>query len=291
MGTPRPHVVRKGPTMALANELAAPPAASPSARHGDAGIARKPGPRVPEPADAARLVLDPGVPHLKLDMEEPVLPPPLASSAAALALSDLDDPDTRALKALEQSIQLAKRDTQAQRDQAARLQAQLAAAESRSDWMPWLFGLLVVALAAIAALMWKLRQQNRIAHSDWFNQSQLGALPSAVPDSEPAPTPEPEPEPDPSSRSTCASARPRPRRWTITTTRCPTSCCTTKATRPPSRRRSRPAPRARWIASAWPRPSRRTRRRASCRWRSCSTSNSRPTSSSPWARKTPRSTC
>ena len=194
MGAPRPHVLRKGPTMALANELDAPPAAAPSARHVDAGSARKPGPRVPGPADAARLVLDPGVPHLKLDMEEPVLPPPLASSAAALALSDLDDPDTRALKALEQSIQLAKRDTQAQHDQTAKLQAQLAAVETRGDWMPWLFGLLVIALGAIAALMWKLRQQNRIAHSDWFNQSQLGALQPA----EPEPTPEaPEPEPEP----------------------------------------------------------------------------------------------
>ena len=195
MDAPRPHVVRKGPTMALANELDAPPAASPSARHVDAGSAHKPGPRVtspaPAPADVARLVLDPGMPHLKLDMEEPALPPPLASSAAALALSDLDDPDTRALKALEQSIQLAKRNTQAEREQTARLQAQLAAAQTRGDWMPWLFGLLAVALAAIAALLWKLRKQNRIAHSDWFNQSQLGALPPAAP--------EPEPERQPSA--------------------------------------------------------------------------------------------
>ena len=176
MGAPRPHVVRKGPTMALANELAAPPAGSPSARHVDAGNAHRPGPRVeaPPPADAARLLLDQGVPHLKLDMEEPLMPPAAASSGAAIALSDFDDPDTRALRALEQSIQAAKRDTQAQRAQTARLQADLAAAQSRGDWMPWLFGLLAVALAAIAALMWKLREQNRIAHSDWFNQSQLG---------------------------------------------------------------------------------------------------------------------
>jgi hypothetical protein len=33
--------------------------------------------------------------------------------------------------------------------------------------------------------VWKLRQQNRIAHSDWFNQSQLGPLPSAVSEPEP----------------------------------------------------------------------------------------------------------
>ena len=190
MGVPRLRVVRKGPTMALANELNAPPAAAPSARHVvDAGSARKPGPRVVPPAppvDTSRLLLDPGVPHLKLDMEEPLMPPPSASSGAQAGL-DLDDVDTRALKALEASIQAARRDTQAQREQTAKLQSQLADARSRSDWMPWLFGLLAVALAAIAALVWKLRQQNRIAHSDWFNQSQLGPLPPA------APTPPPEP--------------------------------------------------------------------------------------------------
>ena len=204
MGTPRPHVVRKGPTMALANELNAAPAAAPSRRHVvDAGSARKPGPRVPTPAplpaEVARLVLDPGVPHLKLDMEEPVIPPSAAGSGASIGLSELDDPDTRALKALEQSIQLAKRDSQVEREQAARLQAELAAAKSRNDWMPWLFGMLAIALAAIAALVWKLRQQNRIAHSDWFNQSQLGPLAPAVV----APAPEPEsPPPTPMAVAT-----------------------------------------------------------------------------------------
>ena len=192
MATPRPHGVRRGPTMALANELSA-PAASPSARHVDAGNARKPGPRVPAPppADVSRLLLDPGVPHLKLDMEEPLMPPPSASAGAAIALSDLDDPDTHALKALEQDVQVARHDSQAQREQTARLRAQLAEAQSRGDWMPWLFGLLAVALAAIAALVWKLRQQNRIAHSDWFNQSQLGPLPPAAPEPAPAEAPPP----------------------------------------------------------------------------------------------------
>jgi pilus assembly protein FimV len=182
-----PHVVRKGPTMALANELNAPPAAAPSARHvGDAGSARKPGPRVAGPSseEAARLVLDPGVPHLKLDMEEPVIPPPSSASGAAIGLSDLDDPDTRQLRALEQSIQAIKHDGEVQREQTAKLQSELAQSQSRSDWLPWLAGMLALALAAIGALLWRLRQQNRIAHSDWFNQSQLGPLPPAAPPSE-----------------------------------------------------------------------------------------------------------
>ncbi len=187
-GASRPRVIRKGPTMALANELNAPPA-SPSARHVvDAGSARKPGPRVVPPAnaDAARLLLDAGVPHLKLDMEEPFIPPPSAASGATIGLSELDDPDTRALHALEQSIQAIKHERQVQQDQAAQLKAQLAAAQSRGDWLPWILGLLAIAAAAIVALAWKLRQQNRIAHSDWFNQSQLGPAPPPAPSSEPA---------------------------------------------------------------------------------------------------------
>ena len=201
-GSGRPRVVRKGPTMALAHELNATPAASPSARHvaADAGSGRKPGPRVgpaPTVEEAARLVLDPGVPHLKLDMEEPFVPPPsTTASGATLGLSELDDPDTRQLKALQQSLQAAKKDSQAKIDQTAKLQAQLAEAQSRTDWMPWLLAMLAIALAAIAALVWKLRQQNRIAHSDWFNQSQLGGLPPAAPEPAPA-TPAPTPTPTP----------------------------------------------------------------------------------------------
>ena len=188
------RVVRKGPTMALANELAAPPAAAPSGRHvaAEGAGARRPGPRVVPPAaadEASRLVLDTGVPHLKLDMEEPLIPPPSSASGAAIGLSDLDDPDLRRLKALEQDLQAARRHSQAQHDQTARLQAQLAEAQSRSDWTPWLLGLLAAAIAAIAALVWKLRQQNRIAHSDWFNQSQLGAPMPAPSAPEPAPEP------------------------------------------------------------------------------------------------------
>ena len=198
------HVARKGPTMALANELEA----SPSKRHVvvDAGSARQPGPRVAPPPTAeetARLVLDPGVPHLKLDMEEPALPPAAAASGATIVLSDIDDPDLRRLKALEQSIQALRSDSQLQHERADRLQAQLAREQSRGDWAPWLVGLLAIAAAAIGALVLKLRQQNRIAHSDWFNQSQLGTLAPAI-------------EPDVSVEAPPVAAVPDPRRdaWT-----------------------------------------------------------------------------
>ncbi len=180
-GSGRPRVVRKGPTMALANELNTPP--PPAPHRVDAGSARKPGPRAPVPAPdaAARLVLEPGAPHLRLDMEEPVIPAPAAASGATIGLSELDDPDTRQLKALEQSIQAIRHDSQVQHDQAAKLQSELAEAQSRSGWLPWLLGLLAIAVAAIGALAWKLRQQNRVAHSDWFNQSQLNGVAAPSP--------------------------------------------------------------------------------------------------------------
>jgi len=179
----RPRVLRKGPTMALANQANAPTAARRPAT--DNGSAKK-GPRV-APADTSRLVLEPGAPHLQLDMEEPVIP---ASSASGVApgLAALEDDDLRQLKALQQSLDNARRDSQAQHDQAARLQAELAQAKAQSDtggnWTPWLLALLAVAAAAIAGLVWKLRQQTRIAHSDWFNQSALGPATAVPPASE-----------------------------------------------------------------------------------------------------------
>ncbi|MFL6625821.1 MAG: hypothetical protein ACJ8G1_05170, partial [Vitreoscilla sp.] len=175
----RPRVLRKGPTTALANDIDTP--AAPRRPATDSGSAKK-GPRT-APAATSRLLLEPGAPHLQLDMEEPVIPATSASGAAP-GLAALEDDDLRQLKALQQSLDNARRDSQAQHDQAARLQAELAQARAQPDtggnWTPWLLALLAVAAAAIAALVWKLRQQTRIAHSDWFNQSALGPA-TAVP--------------------------------------------------------------------------------------------------------------
>ncbi|MBW8756765.1 MAG: hypothetical protein JF586_04060 [Burkholderiales bacterium] len=178
----RPRVLRKGPTMALANEIGAAAAARRPAT--DHGVAKRDARSTPAPAAGSRLLLEPGAPHLRLDMEEPVIPPPSAASGAAPGLAGLEDDDVRQLMALQQSLDNARRDTQSQRDQTARLQAELRQAKAKADsgdaWTPWLLALLAVAAAAIAGLAWKLRQQTRVAHSDWFNQSALGPA-TAVP--------------------------------------------------------------------------------------------------------------
>ena len=179
----RPRVLRKGPTMALANEVNSP-------RHPstDNGSARRAGPRgAAAPVDTSRLLLEPGVPHLKLDMEEPVIPP-TAASGVGPGLAALEDDDLRQLKALQDSLDAVRRDSQAQHDQTAKLQAELAQAKAQADtggtYTPWLLALLAIAAAAIAGLAWKLRRQTRIAHSDWFNQSALGPATAVPPASE-----------------------------------------------------------------------------------------------------------
>jgi pilus assembly protein FimV len=174
--TERPRVLRKGPTMALANELNAPLPPVAVKHDVDDGRARKAGPRLVAATPAAtapRLVLDGGYARLKLDMEEPIVGVANGASAALLAsLADLDDPDTRQLRQLEQNIKAMQRVNQVNRDQAAALEAQLASARSRGDWMPYVLGLLALAVAAAAALAWKLRQQSKLAHSAWFTESQ-----------------------------------------------------------------------------------------------------------------------
>ena len=224
-GTGHSRVQRKGPTMALANELGA-SAGSASARPvPDASANPKPGSR-PSAATAPRLVLAGGYAHLKLDIDEPVFPAAAGASGATIGLSDLDDPAARQLRALEQSIQAVKRDSQASHDQAVKLQAQLAEAQSHSDWMPWIVGLLAAAVAALAGMAWKLRQLSKSRHPAWFNESQVSSnmpLPpvTAPPAAATPPVPKPIPDPqdadaDPEAASVAPPARSLPHGAVVT---------------------------------------------------------------------------
>jgi hypothetical protein len=171
-GSRLPLLHAPAPRSALVQELNGAQARTAS-RHAPAAAAAHPAaPALP----GSRLVLEPGAPRLKLDMEDPVFPPP---GAAIAPIGENDtDPTVRQLHALEHSIQAARLSEKAGRDQAAKLQSQLAAAQSRSEWLPYVLGLLALAVALVAALAWKLRRQSRLhAHSVWFESQLAGREP------------------------------------------------------------------------------------------------------------------
>jgi hypothetical protein len=155
--------------------------------------------RPPAPAAAARaaggqgarLVLDAGVasPHLKMDIDDPVIPPAgAASAAAAAALSDEIGASTQSLQGLQASIALMRRETNENRQRTAALEAQLAQSREAGAWTPWLLGLLGLSLVAVAALAWRLRRLAGMhAHSRWFTDSQLAPPAPAPRASTPAP--------------------------------------------------------------------------------------------------------
>lgn len=138
-----------------------------------------------------RLVLDSGYAHLRLDMEEPMVPAASVASAAsggAFGFSELEDADLKRVQALEQNLLALKKESQASRAQTAALQARLAAAESRADWLPWLFAALGVAVAAAGVLGWRLRRQQDGASGHWLPEAAAEA-PRVAPVQAPAAIP------------------------------------------------------------------------------------------------------
>jgi hypothetical protein len=166
----------KGPTRAAAAALDRGARGSRAAAAARGGSAVATAGHAPRGADAgARLVLDSGFAHLKLDMEDPVMPAAGAASGAAIALAELEqDPDVRRLQSLEQNLQALRKETQASRDQTLALQARLAQAESRADWLPLILGALGLSLVAVGALGWRVRRQARPrAAKPWFQESMV----------------------------------------------------------------------------------------------------------------------
>jgi hypothetical protein len=188
---PRP-VIRKGPTVALANAVAA-RAAAPRRRSGAAvsaaapnGGAPAPTPRLQAVESAARLELSAGFggPRLRMDIDDPVIPP--ADATAAAALTQQVEGDTQQLENLQRNIAGLRVESRTGHAQTARLRAALEDSESRSQWLPWLAGLFGLTLAAALVLAWRLRQQSRLAHRSWYEESELLAA-SATPAPKPAP--------------------------------------------------------------------------------------------------------
>lgn len=127
--------------------------------------------RRPATTDVARLRLDPISPRLKLDIDEPIMMgaaavaaasgESVAPGAAGSAASTAADVELARLQTLERTLAQLKGETQKQRDDAARLKAELESARGEGRWLPWLLGLLGLLLVLIAWLAWRLKQSAR----------------------------------------------------------------------------------------------------------------------------------
>jgi hypothetical protein len=193
---PKPKVRRFGPGSSSgavkgkpksdgSNTVPLPHRQKPSIPTADAGA--RPAAGVSREDEVARLLLDVGGPRLKLDMDEPVMMSPAAMASGAAAASAEVDPDLARLQALERNLTDLKRESKASQDAAATLKDQLASSESHSRLLPWVIGLLILAVLIAVWLSYRLRQQGRRPESpsQWW-------VPSAAADSL-GPVPEPPP--------------------------------------------------------------------------------------------------
>ena len=153
-----------------ASEGAAP--AAPRARVSRRGSneASAPG-RQAAPA-GSRLLLEPGPPRLKLDLEDPIIMPRSlvadagAAEVAASAAGEASAPgevDAGRVQALEKSVAELRREAGTQSERAAVLQARLADAERKGQAIPWLASVLALALLVAGWLTFRLRRQQALA--------------------------------------------------------------------------------------------------------------------------------
>lgn len=166
---PSPRSLRPQPARAADGQATAPGAprsgrTTPSARK-PAGSSPAVASAAPRPAartdNGARLMLEVGGPRLKLDIEDPVfMPSAPADSAASATESDAASavPEAQRLQLLEKTLAELQRDSQSARDATAALRARLAEAETGNRALPWVLGLLALAILVAVWLAWRLRR-------------------------------------------------------------------------------------------------------------------------------------
>ncbi|HEX5683390.1 MAG TPA: hypothetical protein VFY73_05080 [Ideonella sp.] len=112
----------------------------------------------------ARLILESDGPRLKLDMEAPIfMPPPLAAGDGAASVPEVEaNAATQAerLHLLEKALADLQRESQAGREAAGVLKARLAEAENRGRAVPWLVGLVLLAVGIAAWLALRSRRHH-----------------------------------------------------------------------------------------------------------------------------------
>lgn len=171
--------------------------------------------------EVSRLLLDVGAggPRLRMDMEEPLLStPPSAvarASEAGVAATPVDAAETERLALLEKTLADLKKQGQLSQQDTAGMRARLAEAESRNRLLPWIFGLLLFALAVALWLAMRVRRQAKeleAAPAQWWasgaaplDERPVGPVPEPVPSVAGELVEEP-PAPPPSSRLGAVSA-------------------------------------------------------------------------------------
>ncbi|WP_374565440.1 FimV family protein [Ideonella sp.] len=114
----------------------------------------------------ARLLLEIDGPRLKLDMEEPIfMPPAVAAGDGAASVPDGEAasmPEADRLRMLEKALADLQREGQASRETAAILKARLVEAENRGRAVPWLIGLVLLAMGIAAWLAWRSRRHHLV---------------------------------------------------------------------------------------------------------------------------------
>jgi pilus assembly protein FimV len=112
----------------------------------------------------------------------------MASDAAQLAASSAS---TR-VSAMEASLETLKRESQANRENMAKLQQRLAEADERGQWTPWLLGAVLAMLGIAGWLYARLKRSEAEKQHAWWSSSQVSAA-NAAPGSTGVAEPDPAP--------------------------------------------------------------------------------------------------
>jgi len=110
------------------------------------------------PATGGRLLLDVAGPRLKMDLDEPIFTARSASVEAGASNAEAAVSEADRLRVLEKTLANLQRESQSTREATGALRVRLAEAEGRSQAVPWLIGLLALALAVMAWLALRLRR-------------------------------------------------------------------------------------------------------------------------------------
>ena len=104
-------------------------------------------------------MLEIGGPRLKLDIEDPVFMPaaPVEGAVEAESASAVV-PEAQRLQVLEKALAELQRENQSGHAATGALRARLAEAEAGSRALPWLLGLLALAVLVAVWLAWRLRK-------------------------------------------------------------------------------------------------------------------------------------